>query len=148
MKKFKYRLQRVLDYRNTLKKEQERILAMRNNTLGLAENKLEDILTAHDKAFLPDNNLMEMAELILLGEYQQSLQDSLVNQRLMIIEAKQAVDEAREAYIEKSRDTQTLVTHREKRLFKYNEEKVREERKKIDQLVVMRHRLNVDDSAK
>lgn len=140
MKKFKFRLQRVLEYRESLKKEKERELALRNAELHAAEQRLEDIITAQDKTEVPANRQMTMAELMLSGDYLRFLQEMLVNQRLLVIQATDAVEEAREAYIEKAIEAESLEMLKDKKFEEYKTERKRDERKELDKLTVQRYR--------
>lgn len=142
MKKFEFRLEKVLEYRNMLRSAKERELAERNGVLFEAEKILEAILKAQDESLDPECEVLTMGELMLNGNYKTRLQNDLVNQRLMVLEAAQAVDEAREAYIEKAIESEVLEAVKQRRLEEYLTEAKREERKQLDELVVLRHRFS------
>ena len=138
-KKFKFRLQRVLDYRESLKKEKERELALRNSELLQAEERLQRVMAAQESVEPPMGETT-MAELALAGDYLYYLQQALVRQRELIIEAAEAVDEAREAYIEKAVEAKTLDTLKQKRREEHSIELRRSERKETDKVTVQRYR--------
>lgn len=140
MKKFRFRLQRVLEYRHTVTQEKERELAIKNAELRDAEDGVDMIMAAQDKAQLAADGVMTMAELALRGEYLDALQQSLVNQRLLVIQATDAVEKAREAYREKAIEEETLETFKEKKLEEHKEDTRRDERKELNDLVVQRYR--------
>jgi flagellar protein FliJ len=140
MKKFKFRLQRVLEYRNVLKKEKERELALRNAELHEAQERLERIVAAQDSTAVPDRPEMSMAELMLTGEYLRYLQDALVNQRLLVHQAAEAVEAARDAYIEKAIEAESLEGVKDRRFSEFKEESGRQERREMDKLTVQRYR--------
>jgi len=140
MKKFKFRLQRVLEYRHTLTKDKERELAMRNGELHDAESGLEMILDAQDRDGGVAAGVMTMAELALRGEYYEALQQSLIRQREIVEDAVRAVDAAREAYRKQVVEEETLETLKERKLGEHQELARRAERKELDNLVVQRHR--------
>lgn len=140
MKKFRFRLQRVLDYRTSLKKEKERELAVKNAELHAAEERKESILKEQDGIMLPAEGEITMAELQLTKDYQAYLQESLVHQRLLVLEAAGAVELARDAYIEKAVEAETLETLKAKKLAEHTVERRREERKELNDLTVQRHR--------
>ena len=140
MKKFNFRLERVLDHRNSLKKEKAAELAEKNRDLFDANTRVESIIAAQDAGGLPDKELITMAEVALSGEYQQALRDALVNQRLAVLEAKDAVDAARQAYIEKAVEAEVLETLRKKMHEEHKLEGKRHDRKQSDRMVVMRHK--------
>ncbi|MCB0336997.1 MAG: flagellar export protein FliJ [Bdellovibrionales bacterium] len=140
MKKFKFRLQRVLDYRNSVKKEKERELAQRNAELHAAEERRDSIMDEQDNVSLPMEGEITMAELQLTKDYQAYLHESLIHQRLLVLEAAGAVEAARDAYIEKAIEAETLETLRKKKVDEHKAERRREERKQLNDLTVQRHR--------
>ena len=140
MKKFKFRLQRVLDYRNSVKKEKERELAQRNAELHAAEERRDSIMEEQDNVSLPMEGEITMAELQLTKDYQAYLHESLIYQRLLVLEAAGAVEAARDAYIEKAIEAETLETLRKKKVEEHKTERRREERKQLNDLTVQRHR--------
>ena len=146
MKKFKFRLQRVLEYRHTLTKDKERELAMRNGELHEAEGGLEMILDAQDRDGGVAAGVMSMAELALRGEYYEALQSSLIRQREVVEQAVKAVDAAREAYRVKAIEEETLETLKEKKVNEHHELARKDERKQLDSLVVQRHRFTKADN--
>lgn len=145
MKRFKFRLQRVLEYRNSVKKEKERELAVRNAELHAAEDRLKQIVEAHDSVPLVGDE-MSMAELMMRGDYLRYLQESLIMQRLLVHEAAEAVDAAREAYVEKAIEAESLESLKKKRFSEYKEERKRVEKKELDELTVQRHRFKATDA--
>jgi len=140
MKRFKFRLQRVLDFKTTLKKESERELARRNGELHSAERRAEEILEEQDKAKLESQGTVTAAELLLHGNYQARLREVLIEQRLMVLQAARAVEDARDAYLEKAIETETLENVKEQRHTEHKEEAQREVRKEVDEMVVQRYR--------
>lgn len=146
MRKFRFRLERVLDYRNTVKREKELELIEKNHQLMSAEEQLADIVSAHD-SLAEQRAISEktMADLALELTYQAALQEMLLHQRILVLEATEAVEQARDAYIEKAIEAETLETLRERRKEEFQLEQKRKERKSQDQLVVLRHRLTKKD---
>jgi flagellar FliJ protein len=139
MKKFRFRLQKVLEYRETKREEKARELAERNNHLSQAEQSLNNITAAHDAA--NPEEFTSIADIELVGRYRETLRDSLDHQRQLVEEAAEAVEVARDAYVEKAIDAEVLGTLRERRFLEFREERMRRERKQTDQLVVQRYRL-------
>jgi flagellar FliJ protein len=143
--KFKFRLEKVREYKTQLKKESELELVQRNNQLLTESEKMAAILHSQDNATLPSEGVMSMAELMLNKEYHQFLQEALVEQRLQVEAATQAVEEAMEIYTEKAKEVKTLDVLKAKRKEEFDTEKSKEEKKTSDKLVVMRHRFNKPD---
>lgn len=144
MKKFKFRLQRVLEFRHTLTKEKERELMKCNQELQSAEQRVEEILAAQDTADGGDARVTSMAELIAEGDYYRALQNALVCERLHVLEAAEAVERAREAYVEKAIEEESLVKLKERKLEQHREEVRKFEKKELDALVTQRYRFGKD----
>lgn len=140
MKRFKFRLQRVLEFRHTLTKEKERELMKCNQQLQTHEQRVADIVAAQDSAPVAEAEVLSMADLIARGEYYRALQDSLVAERLNVLEAAEAVDRAREAYVEKAIEEETLVKLKERKMEQHREEARRHDKKELDALVTQRYR--------
>jgi flagellar protein FliJ len=140
MKRFKFRLERVLDYKEVEKDERSRELAVRNRELREREERLDEIVDAHEKVVCPTNEVITMAELNLMGQYQEALRQALIQQRLLILEAADAVEAARDAYIEKSIEVETYETLKAKKREVFKDELKRKERKDLDEITVQRHR--------
>jgi len=142
MKRFQFRLQRVLEYRQTLSKQSERELALKNAELHEAREDLEMILGEQDRAEDVAEGVTTMAELSVRGNYYEALQQSLIKQRELVAEAAQAVEMAREVYREKAREVKSLDTLKDKRKAEHREAVKKDERKQLDNLVVQRHRFS------
>lgn len=141
MKKFKFRLERVLNFKNSEKSEHKRALSIKNQDLHEAEDTLEEIISAQDSSAPVVSDTTTMADYHLQGVYQRSLQEALLNQRLLVLEASRAVELARDAYIEKKIEAETLESLREKKHEQFRIELSKREQKQIDEMVVQRHRI-------
>jgi len=138
VKKFNFRLQRVLNYRNVLKKEEQRNLAQRNHELKEAEQLRDEILQAQDQNVLAEENVT-MAEFKIRKEYGEVLHQALVEQRLLVLQAADAVDRARMLYIERSVESETLETLKDKKRETYKEEIRKEEMKDLNERTVQQY---------
>ncbi|MCB0345903.1 MAG: flagellar export protein FliJ [Bdellovibrionales bacterium] len=140
MKRFKFRLQKVLDFKETEKKERAQQLAQENQRLLSLEERMQAILEEQEVLGGIGDAVMTIEELCLTGDYKQRLQDELEQQREHILLAAKAVDEAREAYIEKTKETESLEAVKRRRKQEHLEEAKKKEKKQIDETVVQRHR--------
>ncbi len=127
-----------MGFRESEKKERERALAERNLELQRREERVQDIIRAQDDASLPAEEVLTMAELQLAGDYHEALRGALIQQRLLVLEAVEAVDEAREAFMEKSREVKTLSSLKDKRFEEFKDETRREEKKTLDEMTVQK----------
>jgi len=138
MKRFRFRLENILGFRESEKKETERVLAEKNAELREREEEVQNTLHEQEKD-IPKQGEMSMAELALSGGYQERLRQLLEEQRELVKKAALAVDEAREAYIEKSIEAKTLETLKERKKEEYKEEAKREGRKELSDFVSQRY---------
>ena len=141
MKKFDFRLKRVLDYRQLVKKESERDFAKKTGRLRTLEQELDEIIEAQDKALFNPKQRVTMAEFSLVEQYQERLQEELAKQRQLVESASKEVEEARQVYIEKSIETSILENLKDKKLEDYKLDTRREERKDLNEMTVQRYRL-------
>lgn len=138
MKRFRFRLQKVLDYRDSVKKQHERDLAFRNQTLFEESSRLELILGEQEKHVPPAEGVTTMAELGLQAEYQKALIQALVEQRMLVLEAAEAVEAAREAYIERAVEAETLHSLRDSRRESYIHETAQHDKKALNEIAIQR----------
>ncbi len=145
MKRFNFRLQRIFDYREALKLEQQRELARKTHELAIAEDRLTEIDEERSKAPISPGGLTTMAELGMLHDYMKGLTQLFEEQTLVVKEAESAVEAAREIYMERAIDAKTLATVKERRFEEFNEEKGRKEKTSLDGISVQRHRFREVD---
>lgn len=140
MKRFRFRLQRVLDFRNSLKKEQGLQLAKRNAELLTEQETLEGIVAEHEQSTGQAGGVHAASELKQVRDYGQRLQKRFVEQRQTVQEATQAAEDARLKFVEKSVDAEVFTNLKERKLHEFKEEVRRAEQKELDKLVVQRFR--------
>ena len=140
MKKFNFRLQRVLDFRHSEKKECEQELAQRNYELQTAESTLEYFIEEQDRTLTVAEEPLTMGELLLADDYRARLKEAIESQRLLILDAAKQVDKAREAYVSKAVETEALETLKSRKSEEHEIEQKRKERKDVNEIVIQRHR--------
>lgn len=140
MKRFKFRLEKVLGFRTMLKKESELELAKRNSDLANAHEKLENIIDKQDSAQDFPNMVLPMSELILNKEYHQALQDALVRQRLVVLEVAKTVEVARDFYLERLKEEEVLNKLKERRKEEHALDEKREDNKLLKNYVSQRYK--------
>jgi flagellar FliJ protein len=134
-KRFKFRLEKVLEFRESEKEERAKILAKEQLELRMREEKRDEIIDIQNNLKIPESVEMTMAELDLTGKYQELLREALIEQRLLVIEAQNAVEQARDAYLEKAIETEMLVTLKDRRFEEHKDEVRRDERKMLSEFV-------------
>ncbi len=136
MKKFRFRLQRVLDYKKILKDEKTRILLEKNRILAQARERLELLETAELENSMEQNQILQAARVQLRGDYAQRLKHEIEWQRVAIVKAEEEAEVARVEYIEAAKDEKALITLKDKRLGEYKAEAEAEERKFLDEFTI------------
>lgn len=133
MKKFKFRLERVLQFRRVVKDERLRELLERRRQI----EELQGAITALETELLAprlfDGGIMMAHEVFLAASYVSRLKERLEKTRVAHAEAETLYQEALGRYIEAAREEKSLVTLREKRLGEYQEHIDKELQKLLDE---------------
>ena len=138
MKKFRFRLERVLQFRESIKSERQRDLLLANQELARREARRNDIEGAIRSCELMGQGEMIGAEIELRGAYLARLLDELEQAGKAIEEARAKVEEARTAYIEAAKDAEALVMLKRKRRQEYDDELLKEQEKLVDEMTVQK----------
>lgn len=137
MKKFKFRLQRVLEHKDTLKEEARREVTIRNRAVAEARQKLEKLQSSFDSNLLEDG-AMPASMVMMNALFASRLRNEMAEQVIAIEKAEREAEEARAAYIEAAKEARTLHMLRDKRLEQYNQYIQKEEAKFLDELTVQK----------
>ena len=137
MKKFDFRLQKVMEYKEHKEKEKQRELAKAKDRL---RSELERLLGLNQRqAFYHDHvrkiNLdkMNLRELSLYQTYLQKLSQEILHQKCQVRTSEENVSESRKKLLESSKEKKTLETLRAKKFQAYRKEMDRTEQKEIDE---------------
>lgn len=144
MKRFRFRLERVLNFRESEKKERERELKQRNSELVKAEQERDGVMKAQDVMSLVGEGEYSVGDFEIERCYREFLNAQLVQNRLLVMDAQTEVERARDSYIEKAIETEMLEKLKERRFDEFREERAKNERKNLSELTTMRHRLKRD----
>ncbi len=142
MKKFKFRLQKVLQFREVVKTEKKRELTAKLAILKEAEDKLEDYFMEQAANNMPDQEVVDAGLFFLKGQYSTRLKEAIIKQRLVILEAEKKVEESKQEYIEASREVKTLDMLKTKKMEQYNDYVKQEEDKFLDEITTQRFEVN------
>jgi len=138
MKKFSYRLQKVLQVRERLKDEALRDLMICNSELYSCNEKRDELLISFMGNALQEGQVMTQAQLVLSGDYAFRLKAEIADTELQIIEAQKKVDEATATYVVASKEAKVLSTHREKKVEEYKELYYKDQETFLDELATQR----------
>ena len=134
MKKFRFRLQRVLEYRKLLKQEKLRTLLMCNMELSQARGRLEGLLRAERENQLEAAQPVDAGLVHLRGIYSARLKLDIDSQRIKVFECEEAVEKALAEYVEAAREAEAIIKLKERRLAEYREYLDKEDMKFIDEI--------------
>ena len=138
MKRFNFRLQRVLEIRERYRDEVRQELVQRNFELDRERSILADLDQEFLRSKVEEGGTYSASEMVLVGAYSTRLQQQIEQQRLRVIAAERATEEARERYIEASKESQALEKLKEKRRQEYVEQTLKEEGIQLDEFAVQR----------
>lgn len=137
MKKFRYRLERVKQYRERLRDEKKGALLRANQALRAAQDKLAALKQAQSENLVPEGPV-EAAKMFLVGMYAARLKQEIEWQLVNIKECELAVEKALAEYIEASKDARALELHKQKKEREYQEFVDKEIDKANDEMSLLR----------
>jgi flagellar FliJ protein len=138
MKRFKFRLQRILDIREQIRDEARQELGRRNAVLAHEQSVLGGLEAELLRLNAGENGIVTASELLLTGAYAQRIQKLIEQQALKVEEARKAVVEAQERYIQANKDAKALEMLKEKRKAEYDHEVLKEEINQLDEVATQR----------
>ncbi len=138
MKKFRFRLERVLQYRSTVKAEKLRDLMLRNAELRELEDRLSGLEQAQLGGMVAENSVIPVEQLYLAGMYLSRLKAEIEKTQKEIEKAKDRVAEALEIYQQAAKDEKALQTLKQKKKQEYQEYVQREETNFIDEIATIK----------
>lgn len=141
MKKFKFRLEKVLHHRKLIEMEKLRELTEKNNLVYQLEKKLELLSELERKNLLKQGEEIAAAELYLVGLFSVRLQEEIINTRIQIVRASEEAELARQVYLEAAKEAKALVTLREKKYQEYMHVIAKDEQIFLDELSIQRGNL-------
>lgn len=138
MKRFAFRLQRILDLRERIRDERRQELVARRAEYEQQMAILLDIERELSRDFVEAAGTYSASGFLLAGAYVARLRAKRVEQQSRVSAAEQAMEQARMLYIEASRDAQALERLKERRKEEHLEASLREEGQMLDEVAVQR----------
>ncbi|MCO6432421.1 MAG: flagellar export protein FliJ [Deltaproteobacteria bacterium] len=138
MKKFKFRLEKVLQHRDAIKEEKRGELAKVNAILREQERHLESLSEALLNNSVQESGVVDSSHFLAAGAYSARLRDEIAAQKETIAKTEELVAAARVQYVEAAKDAKALETLKRKRREQYLEYIAKEEEKELDELVIQR----------
>lgn len=138
MKKFRFRLERVLRYREIVRDERRRELMDATHALRIAEERLRELEAAQRNGGLEAGAVLSVEEVRLYGLFATRMEAEILQQRVAIAAAENGVVEARARYVEAAKEAKTLETLKERRQTQYAEYVLKEDEKFLDELTIQK----------
>jgi flagellar FliJ protein len=136
MKRFKFRLQRILELREQIRDEARQELVRRN-----AERDHEiSVLTWLDEEFernsLVEGGTYSANEVVARGDYGERLSFAIDHQKLVVAKAVEQAEAAHDRYIEVSKEAKAMEMLKDKKLIEFKEQTLKEEGILLDELAI------------
>jgi flagellar FliJ protein len=134
VKRFKFRLQRILDVRIQIRDEARQELVRRNTERDHQIYVLAQLQDEFMQLGLTEGGTYSATDLSRLGAYAERLTVAIDQQKLVVAEAIKAAELAHESYISASREAKVIELLKDKKLQEYRAEQLREEGAFLDEL--------------
>jgi flagellar FliJ protein len=138
MKRFRFRLQRILDIREQFRDEARQELGRRNAELSHQESVLRGLEDELTRLQPGKDGTLTAGELLLTGAYALRVQQLIVQQLVRVEEARRAMVVAQEKYIQANKDAKALEMLRDRKRAEYDQEMLKEEINQLDEVAVQR----------
>ena len=138
MKRFSFRLERVLQYRELVKDEKRRVLRHKMARLRDCQEWLSYLENERLSLAIDENGIFPVEVILQWGFYCERLKNEIEKAQEVIVVREKEVDEAMTQYIEASKEVSVLQKLKEKQRSEYVENVAKEESKILDELAVQR----------
>ena len=138
MKKFKFRLQTVLEYREKVRDDSKAEVVKANQALQEAQDELARLAQLELENTLSIQDVSPVAMVLLNDQIAQGLRQRVANQRGVIELREQDVAKAMEVYMEANRELKAVSTLRERKLQEFNKHVAEVESAYLDELATQR----------
>ncbi|MDZ4785869.1 MAG: flagellar export protein FliJ [bacterium] len=138
-KTFKFRLERVLEYREVIRNDKKKELLIKNQAL----NEAQDNLNALKKALISDKSVgqdVQVQKLQIVANYESRLMKEIDLAKIEIEKLTYEAEKAKEEYIESVKEHEALKVLRVRKQQEYQAEVSRAEDKFLDELSVQRRK--------
>jgi flagellar FliJ protein len=138
MKRFKFRLQKIMQLREQIRDEARQELVRRNSERDHEISVLRYLEHEFDRVGLVEGGTYSANDIVAVGDYSERLKIAIDNQKIVVVAAIKAAELALERYIAASKDAKALEMLRDKKLKEFTEETLREEGALLDELAIQR----------
>jgi flagellar FliJ protein len=138
VQKFKFKLEKVLDYRHQEEGMRRQQLAQLRKGLDEAEDKLDKLFNGKKELQIElkgkEKKGIDLHESMAYRNYIEVVKADIERQKELVSSIRKKVEECRQKLLNKRKECKTLSKLKEKAFKKYQQEFLREEQKKIDEV--------------
>jgi len=138
LKQFRFRLEKILKYKNQVEDRKKQFLSERNHLLNMEINHLNRLsdrcVSYQDRYFSLFKGKMNIFRLLATRRYLDKLTDEISRQKNKVRESQKRVDRAKIDLQAAMRDRKKYDKLKEKRKKEYDYEAGRDERKEFDEI--------------
>ena len=138
MKKFKFRLQTVLEHRGRIRDEAKVSLLKANQALDEAQQELTRLELLELQNTLSIQEVSPVASVMLNAQIAIGLRQRIGDQRAIIVLREEDVGKAMEVYMESSKELKSVTTLKERKLQEYNQQVAEMEFASLDEQAIQR----------
>ena len=138
MKRFSFRLQRVLDVREQIRDELRQELVRKNQQRDYERSILADLEDEAMRVMIQEGGTYSAGDLVMFGDYRIRLKRRIEEQQQRVVLAVKEADEAKERYVEASKEAKALDMLREKRQAEHIGEMRKDEGAQLDEFAIQR----------
>ncbi len=141
LKKFKYSMETVLDYRKDVEQAEKMKFNEAKNEYVIQKSVLEDLEKKLENAqyIQLEKTPVKLSELKSLQKYIQYLEEKVEAQRLLVAETEKRMDKERELLVEAQKERKIVEKHKEKSLEKHMYQVNSSEQKSNDEFALYSH---------
>ena len=136
MAKFKFRLEKVKQYRELIKKEAERELLDKRQKSDQAEETLHLLTEEKNRIKVEAVDILTAGDLQVLASYEEFLLQLMKNQKQVVEDTAIAMEQAREIFIDKAKDERALSLLKDRKYEEYHEEEKRRQKKEFSEIAI------------
>ena len=136
MKRFRFRLQRVMDARVTIERQRQRDMAEAQGELADQQKKLKELEAELEETERDQRNMVQRpvkaGDALIQHRWHRELRTRIRVQQEQVAKAATKVEEARVRLVEASKDRKVLEKLKERRLEEYHKEELTQQQNQLD----------------
>jgi len=136
MAKFKFRLEKVKQYRELIKKQAERELLDKRMVADQAEETMHLLTEEKNRNKVDNDDILTAGDLQVLASYEEFLLQLMKNQKQVVENTAIAMEQAREVFIDKAKDERALSLLKDRKYEEYREEQTRKQKKEFSEIAI------------